>query len=309
MSGRPEKGSKPETGFDHRRNCYEGGWSSRCSRRQRPRRVAPCGGVVYFRAAVRLRRLFVPGRIGLPRRKIRPRRGVLGPDRQRHPRGFLRAVEAHEPREKICAMPLKHRQEGFWEGDGRCVHGVVNSRAVLKNRSGEAATMSQIVTDGDRVEVWADENVEAALSAASARELAFGLLYVRRPGAGIGRLLAPVPQVGGLFEKAGCNVRIGARHRKLQQCRGLLREILSTRQHPSPVARNVVLQNAFYRRQPVPTSVDNAITTTPEPTTRADAIPFRRIRETARGTESRPGGHQLVTGVNRRPAAFRFSCE
>jgi hypothetical protein len=125
----------------------------------------------------------------------------------------------------VCAYPLR-------------------SPRTLTNRSAGIASMPKIVTDV-RVTPVASRapgargpkrrgpkrrgpNVEAALSAASARELAFRLLYIRRPGAGIRRLLTPVLKVGGLFEKARSDIRIRACHRKLQQCRRLIRQIFFT---------------------------------------------------------------------------------
>ena len=63
-------------------------------------------------------------------------------------------------------------------------------------------------------------NDEAAGAAASSRELAFRLLYIRRPGAGIRRLCTPGREVGGLFKKARGDVRIRGGYRKLEEgCR------------------------------------------------------------------------------------------
>lgn len=59
--------------------------------------------------------------------------------------------------------------------------------------------------------------------AASSRELAFRLLYIRRPGAGIRRLFTPGRKVGGLVEKARGDIRIRGGHRKFQQGCGLFR--------------------------------------------------------------------------------------
>ena len=70
--------------------------------------------------------------------------------------------------------------------------------------------------------------------AASARELAFHRLYIRRPGAGIRRLFTPGLQVGGLFEKTRGDVRIRAGHRKFQAGCRLLRQIFLTRQDLVP---------------------------------------------------------------------------
>lgn len=59
--------------------------------------------------------------------------------------------------------------------------------------------------------------------AASSRELAFRLLYIRRPGAGIRRLFTPGRKVGGLVEKARGDIRIRGGHCKFQQGCGLFR--------------------------------------------------------------------------------------
>ena len=53
--------------------------------------------------------------------------------------------------------------------------------------------------------------------AASSRELAFRLLYIRRPGAGVRRLLTPRRKVGGLVEKSCGDIRIRGGHCKLQK--------------------------------------------------------------------------------------------
>ena len=64
------------------------------------------------------------------------------------------------------------------------------------------------------------QNDEAALWAASSRELVFRLLYIRRPGAGIRRLFTPGRKGGGLVEKARSDIGIGGGHCKLEKrCR------------------------------------------------------------------------------------------
>ena len=95
----------------------------------------------------RIRRLFLAGGIGLPRREMRPRRRVRLPDRQRHPRGLCRTAEAHEPSEEIGAMLLKHWQDGFGGEGSLCLHTAIDSARVLKDCSDEAATTPKIVTD------------------------------------------------------------------------------------------------------------------------------------------------------------------
>ena len=84
--------------------------------------------------------LFLAGGVWLPRRHIRPRRRVRLAARQRHPRGFRRAAEAHEPSEEIAAMLLKHRQDGVWGEGNLCVHAAIDSGCVLLDRSGGTAS-------------------------------------------------------------------------------------------------------------------------------------------------------------------------
>ena len=164
-----------------------------------------------------VRHLFLAGGIGLPRRDMRPRRRVRLPDRQRHPRGLCRTAEAHEPAEESGAMLLKQWQDGFRGEGSLCLHTAIDSGRALMDRSGEAATTAKIVIDAAAAQRRAElKNTEAASSAAPARELAFRRLHIRRPGAGIRRLVASGLQVGGLFEKTGGAIRIRTRHRKLQ---------------------------------------------------------------------------------------------
>ena len=70
--------------------------------------------------------------------------------------------------------------------------------------------------------------------AASSRELAFRLLYIRRPGAGVRRLFTPGRKVGGLVEKARGDVRIRGGHCKLQKGCRLFREIFFARHNLVP---------------------------------------------------------------------------
>jgi hypothetical protein len=70
--------------------------------------------------------------------------------------------------------------------------------------------------------------------AASPRELAFRLLYIRRPGAGIRRLFTPGRKVGGLFKKARSDIRIRGGHCKLQKGCRLFREIFFARHYLVP---------------------------------------------------------------------------
>jgi hypothetical protein len=118
-------------------------------------------------------------------------------------------------------MLLKHRQDGFG-GEGHWhMHVVMHSARILTDGSGETASTLKIVSDVTRTSTcrWID-NDEAAGSAASSRELAFRLLYIRRPGAGIRRLCTPGRKVGGLFEKARGDIRIRGGHCKLEKgCR------------------------------------------------------------------------------------------
>ena len=79
-----------------------------------------------------------------------------------------------------------------------------------------------------------DRNDEAACPAASSRELAFRLLYIRRPGAGVRRLFTPGRKVGGLFEKAGGDIRIRGGHCKFQKGCRLFRQIFFSRHYLVP---------------------------------------------------------------------------
>jgi hypothetical protein len=118
-------------------------------------------------------------------------------------------------------MLLKRQQDGFrGEGDLH-MHVVMHSARILTDGSGETASTPKIVSDVARTSTcrWID-NDEAADLAASSRELAFRLLYIRRPGAGIRRLCTPGRKIGGLFEKARGDVRIGGGHCKFEKgCR------------------------------------------------------------------------------------------
>jgi hypothetical protein len=70
--------------------------------------------------------------------------------------------------------------------------------------------------------------------AASSRELAVRLLYIRRPGAGVRRLFTPGRKVGGLVEKARGDIRIGGGHCKFQKGCRLFRQIFFTRHNLVP---------------------------------------------------------------------------
>jgi hypothetical protein len=138
------------------------------SRHRRPRCMAPCGGVVWWRGADRglgrprsrhgvagrvgaawqflalFSPLFLARRIRLSRRNVGSRRRVR-PDRRRHPRGFRRAAEAQEPGEEIGAMLLKHRQDGFG-GDSLDLHAARHSASSLTESSDGTASTPKIVT-------------------------------------------------------------------------------------------------------------------------------------------------------------------
>ena len=117
-------------------------------------------------------------------------------------------------------MLLKHRQDGLGGEGSLYVHGVLHSARILTDGSGKTASTPKIVGDFTRVLICGPRNDEAAASAASSRELAFQLLHIRRPGAGIRRLCTPGRKVGGLFEKARGDVRIRGGHCKFQKgCR------------------------------------------------------------------------------------------
>ena len=83
--------------------------------------------------------------------------------------------------------------------------------------------------------------------AASSRELAVRLLYVRRPGAGVRRLFTPRGQVGGLVEKAHGDVRIGGGHCKLQKGCRLFTEIFFSRHNLVPRTLPVAAPGATTR--------------------------------------------------------------
>ena len=115
-------------------------------RHRRPRRVAPCGGVVWLSWWIG-RRLFLARGIRLPRRRhVGPGRRVR-PDRLRQPRGLRRAAEAQEPSKEIGAMLLKHRQDGFWGKGSLCVHAAIDSVRALTDGSDETASTPKIVSD------------------------------------------------------------------------------------------------------------------------------------------------------------------
>ena len=115
---------------------------------------------------------------------------------------------------------------------------LVHSTRALMNGSGGSASLRKIVGNVQAAPMGPAAkpglNAEAACSAASARELAFRLLHIRRPGAGIRRLLTSVLKVGGLFEKACGDIRIRGGHSKLQQRRRLVRQIFLTRHNLVP---------------------------------------------------------------------------
>jgi hypothetical protein len=115
-------------------------------RHRRPRRVAPCGGVVWLSWWIG-RRLFLARGIRLPRRRhVGPGRRVR-PDRLRQPRGLRRAAAAQEPSKEIGAMLLKHRQDGFWGKGSLCVHAAIDSVRALTDGSDETASTPKIVSD------------------------------------------------------------------------------------------------------------------------------------------------------------------
>jgi hypothetical protein len=70
--------------------------------------------------------------------------------------------------------------------------------------------------------------------AASSRELAVRLLYIRRPGAGVRRLFTPGGKVGGLVEEARGDIRIRGGHCKFQEGYRLFTEIFFTRHNLVP---------------------------------------------------------------------------
>ena len=167
-----------ETGPCRRRICSRGwGGPPDFPRRRGPRRIAPCGGVVWrgggplhpssciskmparLAEPARLKTkaacgscglLFLARWIRLPRRHMGPRRRVR-PDRLRHPRGLRGAAEAQQPWERD-AMLLKHRQGGLGEGN-LYMHVAMHSVRVLTDSSGETASTSKILSDVTRVSI------------------------------------------------------------------------------------------------------------------------------------------------------------
>jgi hypothetical protein len=173
-----------ETGPGRRRICSGGrGGPPDFPRRRRPRRIAPCGGVVWLGRAARhmlllpamperlagsvraqdqgglpaCGLLFPAGWIWLPRRHVGPRRRVR-PDRLRQPRGLRGAAEAQQPWER-GAMLLKHRHGGGGGEGNLYMHVVMHSARILTDSSGETASTSKIVSDIPRVSIcgWTDK--------------------------------------------------------------------------------------------------------------------------------------------------------
>jgi hypothetical protein len=117
-------------------------------------------------------------------------------------------------------MLLKRQQDGFGDEGKLHMHVVMHSARILTDGSGETASTLKIVSDVARGSIGGWMNDEAAGAAAPSRELAFRLLYIRRPGAGIRRLFTPGRKVDGLFEKARGDVRIRGGHCKFEKgCR------------------------------------------------------------------------------------------
>jgi hypothetical protein len=119
-------------------------------------------------------------------------------------------------------MLLKRQQNGFGGEGNLHMHVAIHSGCILTDGSGETASTLKIVSDVARGSIcgWTDKNDEAAGAAASSRELAFRLLYIRRPGAGIRRLCTPGRKIDGLVEKARGDVRICGGHCKFEKgCR------------------------------------------------------------------------------------------
>jgi hypothetical protein len=136
-------------------------------------------------------------------------------------------------------MLLKRQQDGFGGKGNLYMHVVTYSARILTDGSSETASTLKIVSDvaGTSTCGWND-NDEAAGWAASSRELAFRLLYIRRPGAGIRRLCTPGRKVGGLFQKARGDVRIRGGHCKFEKGCRLFRQIFLARHNLVPATNH-----------------------------------------------------------------------
>jgi hypothetical protein len=104
------------------------------------------------------------------------------------------------------------------------------ARGVLMDGSGETASTPKIVSDDAGVSL-ADRPVtmRPPRGRPHRRELAFRLLYIRRPGAGVRRLFTPGRKGGGLVEKARGDIRIRGGHCKFEKGCRLFRQVFFSR--------------------------------------------------------------------------------
>jgi hypothetical protein len=137
--------------------------------------------------------------------------------------------------------------------------------------------------------------------AASSRELAFRLLYIRRPGAGIRRLFTPVRKVGGLLEKARGDIRIRGGLCKFEKGCRLFRQIFLAR------------HNLFPRDYPPrPMRLRTAAESVPGEKYKSELNGARRrsgVRTRGVESDGAPAGETgLPFGVTPRPGVSRFPC-
>jgi len=146
-------------------------------------------------------------------------------------------------------------------------------------------------------------NDEAAGLAAPSRELAFRLLYVRRPGAGVRRLFTPGRKVGGLLEEARRDIRIRGGHCKFQQGCRLLRQIFLAR-------HSLVPRTTRYASHPIRlrTAADSVPGKSTKVNLRAGRDPRLRLHVAVRPLKLRWSRPRLAEGITRRPGACRFPC-
>ncbi|MEH2502599.1 hypothetical protein V1290_001410 [Bradyrhizobium sp. AZCC 1578] len=163
-------------------------------------------------------------------------------------------------------MVLKRRQDGVVVKDGHrggrsYLHAAGIAYSALKDGSDGAASTLKIVGDVTASRFARSDNDEAAGSAASSRELAFRLLYIRRPGAGVRRLFTSGPKVGGLIEKARGDLRIRGGHCKFEKGCRLFREVFLARHNTGspllPVTTCRTRCNYALRRNPFRGKVQN----------------------------------------------------
>jgi hypothetical protein len=125
--------------------------------------------------------------------------------------------------------------------------------------------------------------------AASSRELAFRLLHIRRPGAGIRRLFTPGRKVGGLFEKARGDIRIRRGHCKFEKGCRLFCQIFLARHNLVP---------RYYTRYypPLPVRLRTAAESVPGEKYKSE-LKARRARAIGRSAADGPRGVRTQPGA------------